>query len=569
MRQDSLRLTSRSLMRAVWPLILLFLTSSVLAQSPPDTATATPEAASGGGLYINILWLILIIVSVSGWLYEVSWVKADATGIGFHSPQWVTGLMTGGLFFVLLTLFVHPIFSLALIIGSAGAFAWYLSLRNEKVPSRHQIFPNILGGEYEPTAAEETSATDLPHVDVNITNQRGQTLEEYIGARPDFADAAEKLGDLLAHACNNHAQALRLAPGQEAVIVYYKLDGVVQRIDVLPDQKGRQIVSGMASFLGFKGKEKPSVDVSLSLPGHQDLTVTASGEKTSNGAAISFTFPDWHPDIHLDGLEGLGMRDEMIQRVHHAVGSPGNIVLFSGPPSSGRTCTYHAALGQIDIFTTSVTVLETNPVHDLDQVTRHEVDVGSETEVEEILPSIFRQGVDVFGLDEIATPQAIASLLEFVNNDNGRILGTIKGASAAEAIMRFSQPLDSAQVSRALGGVVCQRLVRTLCRNCKEQYDPNPKLLKKLKIKPGHVGTWYRATGCGECLGTGYKGQTALFELLTFNDRLRKLIAQGKVTKSAVKKTAGPENLTTLYQDALSKVKHGTTTLKEIRRVLK
>jgi type IV pilus assembly protein PilB len=263
------------------------------------------------------------------------------------------------------------------------------------------------------------------------------------------------------------------------------------------------------------------------------------------------------------------MHEKMLQRVHNAVDTPGTIVLFSGPPASGKSSTCHAALTHIDIFTTDITTLESNPAHDLDQIKQHQVDVSSKPAVEELLPSVLRHGADVIGIDEITDPESISPLLDFVADD-GRLIGTIKASSTPEALSSFTQPLDSTEVAQTLETVVSQRLVRTLCRNCREQYDPNPKLLKKLKIKPGDVGTWFRAVGCGKCLQTGYKGQTAIFEILTLNDTLRKLIAQGHVRESArIKKTAGKSNLTTLFQDALSKVQDGTTTLDEIRRVLK
>ncbi len=551
-------------------LFLLF-TSTSLAQSTSSTAADASAAGSEGGLYLSLPWLVLFVISVCGWLYEVAWLKKDAAGVGLRSPQWVSGFMGGGILLVSLTFFIHPLFCLVLMVGSGVGLVCYLRIRNEAVPTQHQIFPSVLGRDEHGIsgAGEEISARNLPHVDVSMRTSRGQSLDEFIDARPDFADAAEKLGDLLAHACESNAGALRLTHGPEAFNVFYRLDGVPQRVDTIPPQEGQQIVAAVANFLGFKGQKQPSVDVTLSLPNQEDHSVTVTGIKSKHGRGVTFQLPDWHEDIHLDGLEGLGMSEEMVERVHDAVDTPGTITLFSGPPASGRSSSYHAALAHIDIFTTEITVLETNPVHELDQITRHQVDVGSRSDVEELLPSVLRKGADVIGLDEITSPESVSSLLDFVTED-GRLLGTIEASSSPEALNQFVQPLDSAKAAQTLDTVISQRLVRTLCRNCRERYDPNPKMLKKLKISPRDVGTWYRAVGCDQCLQTGYRGQTGIFELLTINDAVRRLIASGQADKPGrIKKAAGKNNLTTLFRDALSRVQDGTTTLKEVRRVLK
>jgi general secretion pathway protein E len=546
----------------------MLLGASALAQE----GAAPADPAGGGGLYISPVWLALVAVGLAGWLYVVSWLNIDARGIGLKAPRWVTFFMGGGLVGMLMAFLIHPAFVILLAIGVAAGFFYYLSIRNAIVPVSHQILGKWLGGEGGPRpleAPDQEEGSELPHVEVEMTNADGRRLADLIAARPDFAGPVELLGDLVAHACDRRAGTLRIEPAEEGYNVLMELDGVTHKTETMEAEAGRSLIAGMAKFLGFTRKGKAEAEITASVPDEGEVAIQARGLKARRGPAIEFSLPDWHTEVYRGGLEGLGMRPQMTEKLHEIIDTPGSVLLFSGRPQSGRTSTYHAAIGHIDIFTTDVMALETEPEHELDQVRRRQVNLGSEEEMEEAVPAVFREGPDVIGVDEITQPRLITPLLEFAD-EGGRLFGTIEAKNSAEALARLLRDVDKDLAARTLAAVTCQRLIRVLCESCKEEAEPNPKLLKKLKIKPSEAGTWYRPVGCEECMGVGFRGQTALYELLIVNDRLRRLIAAGKTGQpDLIKKAAGSKNLTTLYQDALAKVRQGRTTLKEMRRVLK
>ena len=551
----------------IWSCCLAFAFSAMVSAAEQGG----DAGGGGGGLYISPIWLGLVAVGGATWLYLVSWISMDARGVGLKAPRWITGFTAGGIFVLLLSFLIHPALIFLLLAGMGGGFCYYLWVRNPMVPVKFQILGQFIGGDEArqglATGGEE--GVELPHVEVGMTNEDGRTLAEFIDKHPDFSGSAELLGDIIAHAADERATEVRIRAGEEQFGVFYKLDGVMQKTDSLDQDTGGSIVRGLAGFLGFRGKGSAEADVTVSVPEEGEIDVTVEGLKTRPGPSLSFELPDWHTDVYRGGLEGLGMRDEMAEKLQDMVETPGSVILFTGPSGSGRTSTYHAALSHIDIFTTDVMTLESTVEHELDQVMRHEVDVGSEEEMEELLPAVFREGPDVIGVDEVTHPRLVQPLLEFARDD-GRLLATIESSSASKGLVRFARWLEDDLVAQTLTGVTCQRLIRLLCEHCKEEIEPNRKVLKKLKIRPDQAGTWYRAVGCKQCLGVGYRGRTALFELLTVNDRVRKLIAAGKASSAkAVKKAAGREGLSTLYQDALLKVRQGRTTLKEVRRVLK
>jgi general secretion pathway protein E len=554
--------------------VLVFLAFALV---PAGCALAQEGTASGeptggaGGLYISPVWLALVAVCLAGWLYIVSWINTDAKGIGLKSPRWVTVFMGGGLVGALLTFLIHPSLVLLMVVGIGAGFLYYLSVRNAMVPVSYQILGQWLGGEGGTArgGVQAEEGSELPHVDVEMTNPEGRRLADLISSRPDFAGPAELLGDLVAHAVDRRATDLRIEPAQEGYNVLLELDGVMHRTDTIQPETGRAIIGGMAKFLGFARKSKAEAEITANVPDEGEVEIVARGLKAKQRPAIHFSLPDWHTDVYRGGLEGLGMREEMVEKLHAAIDTGGATLLFSGPPQSGRTSTYHAAIGHIDIFTTDVMVLETEAEHELDQVRRREVDVGSEEEMGEELPAVFRESPDVIGVDEVTNPGLIMPLLEFAT-EGGRLLATIEAKSAPQALARLVHGTDKETVSNTIQAVTCQRLIRLLCDACKEEVEPNRRLLKKLKIKPSPNELWYRPVGCEQCMGVGYRGRTALYELLIVDDRLRKLITTGKAGRpDLIKKVAAGTNLTTLYQDALAKVRQGRTTLKEMRRVLK
>ena len=183
--------------------------------------------------------------------------------------------------------------------------------------------------------------------------------------------------------------------------------------------------------------------------------------------------------------------------------------------------------------------------------------------------SVLREAPNVLLFSELETPEQVQCALSFAV-EHGRTVASLAARSAPHGLLRLTRAAaDVSLVTRSVTCVLSQQLVRMLCTECRQPVEPNPNLLARLRISPDDPGTWYRPGGCDSCLGTGYHGRTAIFAMLILTDPVMRVLAKEDATAADIRTAAGTLALRTLYQDGISKVTGGITTMEEVRRVLK
>jgi len=556
-------------------LVLVVATSasrSAVAQEPgasvDQPAEDAPAPRSERGVYLNLLWLVLMIVSVGAWLYATGWVCDDARGIRLAHERWTSIMLGAGMFGLLWVFLAHAAFSLLLLLCAGGALALYVRERNRHVPSEFTLFSKRHTEKLATKLPiQRESAEERERLQITVTNEAKQTLAQFVAERAELGEAAAMLTDWLARASLSRSQVIRVELAGEGHVARFNVDGVMQTVDVMEPQLGQAVVALSARFAGLEGKGKAVGRLLASLPGEKDVEITVRGVRTGGGAAIVFALPDWTRDLHQGGLDALGMYQAMAEIVKKTLGQPTGAILVSSPSASGRTMTLHALVSEIDIFTTDVVTLESRIEHDLAQVVRHEVDLASNEAFQPLFERVVRDEPNVVVVDGLTGRAQTRSLLEFAT-DKGRLLATVQAGGAAQVVESIVRDVDGGLASRALTLVLNQRLVRKLCPHCKEPIEPSPQVLAKLDVDPQQPGAWFKPVGCESCVNTGYQGRMALFEMLIVNDRVRDVIAAGGATAEAVSNAAGKAALRTLRQDGILKVRQGITALQEIRRVL-
>jgi type II secretory ATPase GspE/PulE/Tfp pilus assembly ATPase PilB-like protein len=540
----------------------------VLAQEPGGPVAA--QVAEESGLYLNIFWLLLVILCIGAWLYATGWVCEDATGNGLNFQRWATILLgTGGLG-VLCMVLLHPAFGFALLAGVGAAFGLYVRERNEVVPEKFRLFSRsraerVAGKLPDAGPGEGQRKAKLT---VDLVNEAQKSLAAYLAGADGLAEPAAVLGDIIGRASVTHAMSARIEPVEEGYAVQLNMDGVTHNVEVLPGELGSATLGLLARFAQLGQKSKAAARVTAFLPGGEEVAVGVRAVKTPRGAAIVLELPDWTAELYSGGLAAVGMHKAMAEKLSTVLGTEGAVVAISGRRRSGRTTTFEAAIGAVDIFTTDVLTMSKTAEHTIEHVARHEVDLDSEEAFRKAFADVLRLEPNVIGVDELTRTFMGKPLFEFADR-GGRLVTILQATSAGQAVQRILLSVDAGLVSGTLAAVLNQRLVRKLCPDCKEPLEPEPGLLAKLKIKPEDAGTWFRAVGCERCLHVGYLGRTALFEMLLVNDAVRKLVAGTRVTPEAVQKAAGKGAMRTLYQDGLLKVRQGVTSLEEVRRALK
>jgi len=534
-----------------------------LALAPPALAQPPGGAPSAGafGFYLNLFWLLLMIVSAGAWLYGTAWVVDDAMGAELNYLRWGGWMLGTGAIGALLMVFVHAAFGTLLIAAAGAVGALYIKERNRVVPDQFRLFrKKRQKGSEVPGERERLS--------VGLENESHVALTDLVAEHPEYAAAGGIIADLIMRAALCKARTVRLEPAAGNLVARFDLDGVMQNVEFFPEEQGRSLLSCLARFAGLGSRGKSSAVLNAKLPGEEPAQIEVRGLKTERGPALLMAMPDWTKDLYRMGLQALGMHQSMAEKLEAALTTPGTAILFSGPRRSGRTSTLYAAVGRIDIFTTDVFMLEQRIQHELPQVMRREVDLRSPQTFREEFKAVLREEPHVVAVDELTGCDVVRPLFEFAA-EGGRLLATILASNSGEAVRRVLLSVEAGLASRTLSAVLNQRLVRKLCDQCKEPAEPSPRLLQKLGIEPDKAGQWFRAVGCDQCLNTGYLGRTALFEMLIVNDDVRKVIAAGPTSADAIQRAAGKAGLRTLHADGLLKVRQGVTTLEEVRRVLK
>ncbi len=535
---------------------------------------AAPPAGSDSGTYLSLFWLAFLCICAAAWLYLTAWVYDDATAVGLPMRMWTTIMLGAGGAALLLCFLLHAALGFLVLAATGGTLALYVRARNTVVPERFRLFSKAKAEPGKPKAAAPAAASALgsrrgegARLEMQLVNDRDKPLSQLVEARPEFSEAASLLVDMVALACNVKAWNIRIEPAPEGYLVLFNLDGVMQKVDTLEEGFGRGVIACVARFLDLTGKGKTKAKMTAVMLGAERAQIEVQGVKAKHGPAIVMSLPEWTRDLYRGGLAALGMHPAMEQRLGKLSEAGSKSVVISGPPDSGKTTTFHALISNIDIYTTDVATLEDTLLHDLEQIARHQVDLGSEEAFQEVFNSVVRGEPDVICVDELTNPRIGGPLFEFADGGK-RLVVTMRAPSCAAAVAGLLEGVNGELLGHTLACVTNQRLLRKLCDKCKEPIQPNPKLLAKLRIEPKDAGTWFRAVGCHQCLGAGYSGRTALFEMLIVNEAVRALIARAKATADQVAQAAGEKGIRTLYQDAILKVRQGITTLEEARRIL-
>jgi len=267
-------------------------------------------------------------------------------------------------------------------------------------------------------------------------------------------------------------------------------------------------------------------------------------------------------------VSDLGMPADRLDQFNRLIRSPHGIILVTGPTGSGKTTTLYAALSTINTTDINIITIEDPIEYQLDGIGQIQVNPKIDLTFAKGLRSIVRQDPDVILVGEIrdletaeiATQSALTGHLVFST------LHTNDSASATTRLIDMG--IEPFLVTSSVSAILAQRLVRVVCKDCKEAYAPDAESLQSIGITPemAEGKVIYRGRGCPSCLDTGYRGRTGIFELMVLDEPVRNLILKTS-DANAIKQKAVEQGMLTLRQDGAQKVLNGITTIEEVFRV--
>jgi type II secretory ATPase GspE/PulE/Tfp pilus assembly ATPase PilB-like protein len=376
---------------------------------------------------------------------------------------------------------------------------------------------------------------------------------------------------LIDHAAQVAASDLFFATNENHVGVALRHLGLVRRLTTLPLEMGRKCLSHIKVMAGMDVAERrrPLDGRWIRQTGAGRIDIRINTIPTLYGEDFNLRLLQRDSQLLAIGQLGLPRRD--FNELQGALASPSGMLLVTGPTGSGKTTTLYACLNSLNNGARKINTIEDPIEYSIDGVRQSQVNLKLQVDFPDLLRNVLRQTPDVIMIGEIRDGVTAATAVHAANSGH-LVLATLHAPTAAGAIQSMvSLGVHPHFLASSLLGVIAQRLVRTLCPQCKMPFDLTdaPPMFDEIKrwLEPGQGQVLYAAKGCKECHGTGYAARTGVFELLRVTRALRQLIVEGRPARD-IRQKAIEEGLIELRQSALLKVAQGLTNAEEVVRAV-
>ncbi len=396
--------------------------------------------------------------------------------------------------------------------------------------------------------------------------------ESEAAAMAQQASVVKLVNDILSEAVNVRASDIHMELQASGLKIRYRIDGVLQTQPV-PQELNRfqaAIISRLKimAHLNIAEKRVPQDGrIKLRVSG-REIDIRVSIIPMLHGEGVVMRILD--KEAMSFSLSGIGMSDEVNEKFHRLIRLPHGIVLVTGPTGSGKTTTLYSALAEIKSERNKIITTEDPIEYQLEGINQIQVNHKVGMTFAASLRSILRHDPDVVLVGEIRDYETAENAVQ-ASLTGHMVFSTLHTNDAAGAFMRLvDMGVEPFLVSSTLEGVLAQRLVRTLCNQCKEEYMPTvseiPSDFSIYEYTDGEP--IFRPKGCRNCRGTGYSGRLGIYELLETNDKIRQMASE-KASTIALRRAALAGGMISLREDGWMKVAQGLTSIDEVLRVTK
>ncbi len=400
-----------------------------------------------------------------------------------------------------------------------------------------------------------------------------QSDEDMLGELEDMEDLMDVnheapiirlVNIILTQALRRKASDIHIEPYLKEVKVRFRLDGILYKIFSLPKRFHPHIVSRIKVMANLDIAEKriPQDGRMKVKIANRAVDIRVSIIPMAFGERIVLRLLD--KTVSLLGLGEMGMREEQLKLFEKLINRSNGILLVTGPTGSGKTTTLYAALSRINSAEKNILTIEDPIEYELKGVGQIQVNPKANLTFANGLRSILRHDPDIIMVGEIRDLDTVEIAIQ-ASLTGHLVFSTLHTNDAAGALTRLvDMGVEPFLIASSLLAVLAQRLVRTICPDCKEPYEPEESLLEEFNMPKDQI--FFKGRGCPKCLHSGYRGRTGIFELLLIDSEIRRLLTSGSDSVT-IKQAAVAKGMTTLFEDGIRKVKQGITTLGEVLRV--
>ncbi len=434
--------------------------------------------------------------------------------------------------------------------------------------------------------ARATGDTDLGDKDDDEMGGEAEELVDILDLT-DEAPIIRWVNSLMFQAVKERASDIHIEPREKELLVRYRIDGVLYEHKRANKSYINSILSRVKIMAGLNIAEKRLPQdgrIRRKIAG-KEIDMRVATAPTPNGERITIRLLD-RSSILLD-LADIGFGEDHLLSIHEIIHRPHGILLVTGPTGSGKTTTLYACLSKINTPDLNILTVEDPVEYQLEGISQVQINPKIELTFANAIRSFLRHDPDVIMVGEIRDSET-AGMAITASLTGHLVFSTVHTNDAAGAIPRLvDMGIEPFLVASSLVGLLAQRLVRRVCPDCRELYEPTAAELEKIGIpaeaffdgslgvprvkatlKQPPRGMLYRAnsSGCQRCSKTGYTGRTGIYELLLVDDDIR-AFALKNVDSTQIKRAAVAKGMRTLRDDGALKVRAGMTTIEEVMLV--
>ncbi len=382
------------------------------------------------------------------------------------------------------------------------------------------------------------------------------------------SNAVKKLVNLvLLQAIRDKASDVHFEPFEDEFKMRYRIDGVL--FDMVPPPKYVSMaissrIKVMANLDIAERRMPQDGRIELLVEGRPvDLRVSVL--PTMFGESVVLRILD-RTQVNLD-IEQLGFREEDLTVIRQLIAKPHGIIVVTGPTGSGKTTTLYSCLRELNTIDSKILTSEDPVEYDIDGMVQCQIKPDIGLTFARCLRSFLRQDPDIILVGEVRDLET-AQISVQASLTGHLVFTTLHTNDAPSSIARLLDlGMEPFLLTATLEAIIAQRLVRKICDNCKEEYQPTEQQLMELGIMPKDVvgRTFFYGRGCDYCNNTGYRGRRALFEIMMLDDEVRELVMK-HASSNVLRSESRKRGMRTLRESGLLSIYDGVTTIEEVVR---
>ena len=398
-------------------------------------------------------------------------------------------------------------------------------------------------------------------IDVVPTGQAANEEE----AQGDDAPVIRLVTMVIMEAVRARASDIHIEPLSNRLRIRYRIDGVCYEVESPPQRLTASILSRIKIMAGMDMSEKRRPQdgrIPLSVLGRK-LDLRASSLPATHGESMVLRILD--KESLLLGLSDLGFHSDDYKLFRGLIKKPNGIILVTGPTGSGKTTTLYAALNELNRPDVKIITAEDPVEYHLSGINQCMVNRLTGMTFQRIIRAMLRQAPEIVLIGEIRDHETAEIAIQAALTGH-LVFSTLHTNDAPGALTRLIDlKVAPFLVASSIQAVIAQRLVRMICEDCKEPFDPDMKVLAATGLTEAQIAgrTFYRGRGCDACRSVGFKGRKGIYEVMIMNSMIREMTFNGSSTDD-LRKQAVADGMHTLLMDGLRKVLEGITTAEEV-----